>query len=137
MHPFTFTILTPDKKIFSDKVLQVVLPTKEGEITVLAGHAPLVSVMSIGEVKVKLESGEERSFTLQGGVLKVGSSHDEVVLLSDTEIDTSKIEELDLQKEIDRAKEAMQGDVDEGAFATFEGELERYLYLDRVLKRKR
>lgn len=137
MHPFKFTILTPDSKVFSDQVLQVVLPTKEGEITVLAGHAPLVSVMSIGEVKIKLANDEETSFVLQGGVLKVGSPHEDMVLLSDTEIDTSKIEELDLQKEIDRAKEAMQGDVDEGAFANFEGELERYLYLDKVLKRKR
>lgn len=137
MHFFKFTILTPDNKVFSDNVLQVVLPTKEGEITVLHGHAPLVSVMSIGEVKVKMENGEEKSFHLQGGVLKVGSPHEEVLLLSDTEIDTTKIEELDLQKEIDRAKEAMQGDVDEGAFANFEGELERYLYLDKVLKRKR
>lgn len=137
MHPFQFTILTPDKKIFNDKVLSAVLPTKEGEITILAGHAPLVSVMAIGEVKVKLENGEEKNFHLQGGVLKVGENGKEVVLLSDTEIDTTRIEELDLQKEIDRAKEAMQGDVDEGAFATFEGELERYLYLDRILKRKR
>jgi F-type H+-transporting ATPase subunit epsilon len=137
MHPFTFTILTPDKKIFSDNVLQVVLPTKEGEITILAGHAPLVSVMSIGEVKVKLENGEEKSFHLQGGVLKVGENGKEAVLLSDTEVDATRIEELDLQKEIDRAKEAMQGDVDEGAFATFEGELERYLYLDKILKRRK
>lgn len=137
MHPFQFTILTPDKKIFNDKVLSAVLPTKEGEITILAGHAPLVSVMAIGEVKVKLENGEEKSFHLQGGVLKVGENGKEVVLLSDTEIDTTRIDELDLQKEIDRAKEAMQGDVDEGAFANFEGELERYLYLDKILKRRK
>lgn len=137
MHPFQFTILTPDKKIFNDKILSAVLPTREGEITILAGHAPLVSVMAIGEVKVKLENGEEKSFHLQGGVLKVGENGKEAVLLSDTEVDTTRIEELDLQKEIDRAKEAMQGDVDEGAFATFEGELERYLYLDKILKRRK
>jgi F-type H+-transporting ATPase subunit epsilon len=137
MHPFQFTILTPDKKIFNDKVLSAVLPTREGEITILAGHAPLVSVMAIGEVKVKLENGEEKGFHLQGGVLKVGENGKEAVLLSDTEVDATRIEELDLQKEIDRAKEAMQGDVDEGAFATFEGELERYLYLDKILKRRK
>jgi F-type H+-transporting ATPase subunit epsilon len=114
MHPFQFTILTPDKKIFNDKVLSAVLPTREGEITILAGHAPLVSVMAIGEVKVKLENGEEKGFHLQGGVLKVGENGKEAVLLSDTEVDATRIEELDLQKEIDRAKEAMQGDVDEG-----------------------
>jgi F-type H+-transporting ATPase subunit epsilon len=107
MHPFKFTILTPDKKIFSGNILQAVLPTKEGEITILAGHTPLVSVMSIGEVRLKTEGGDEQIFHLQGGVLKVGEPGEEVLLLSDTEIETSKIEEMDLQKEIDRAKEAM------------------------------
>jgi F-type H+-transporting ATPase subunit epsilon len=137
MHTFKFKILTPDQILFDKEIVSATLPTMEGEITILANHIPLVSAMSIGQVMVRLADGSEERFDLQGGVLNVQAGGAGATLMSDTYIDTGNINELELQAEIDRAKVAMNEAVDENAFAELEGNLERNLYLRKVLSKRK
>ena len=46
----TLEIVTPDKKVYSKQVNDVVLPTRMGEIDVLPGHLPLITMIEPGEV---------------------------------------------------------------------------------------
>ncbi len=131
MHTFKLKILTPDKKLFEGEVLSFTVPTQTGEITVLKDHAPLITLISIGEIKVKVKNGEEK-FLVQGGVIDVKSvlPEFEVVVLADQAIDPEKLEDLD--EEIERAKTAMnlkQEDID---FAQEESAIERRLFLKRL-----
>ena len=49
-------IITPDTELFSGEVNTVVVPGSDGEIGILNGHAPLVSSLNQGKVKIKIEN---------------------------------------------------------------------------------
>lgn len=53
-----FHISSPDQTIYQGEVLQVTLPTPQGEITILPTHIPLISMVSPGIVKIKTEKTE-------------------------------------------------------------------------------
>ena len=137
MHTFKLKILTPDEKLFEGEVSQVVLPTKAGEITVLANHIPLISLLSIGEIKIKSsdKNAEEQKFLVQGGVIdvkqKVGEM-DEVVILADEKLDTEKIDLEKFEESVVRAKDANLQDHSDYDPEIFEGLAERSAYFKRL-----
>ena len=131
MHTFKLKILTPDKKLFEGEVVSFTVPTQSGEITILKDHAPLITLISIGEIKIKTKTNEE-NFLVQGGVIDVKSvaPEFEVVVLADQAIDPEKAENLD--EEINRAKEAMKIKQEDIDFAAEESIIERNLYLKKL-----
>ena len=63
-------IITPDTELFSGEVDSVVVPGTDGLIGILNNHAPLVSSLKSGQVKIK-KAGEEKLFDVNGGVVEV------------------------------------------------------------------
>jgi F-type H+-transporting ATPase subunit epsilon len=64
-------IITPDKKLFSGEVKSVKLPGSAGSFGVLKNHAPLISSLTKGDVKVVDEQKKSLSFPIKGGVVEV------------------------------------------------------------------
>jgi F-type H+-transporting ATPase subunit epsilon len=65
-------ILTPEKKLFSGDVYGVQLPGVNGSFEVLEKHAPLVSALGVGSLKVLLDkSGRQQSYSISGGFIEV------------------------------------------------------------------
>jgi F-type H+-transporting ATPase subunit epsilon len=64
-------ILTPEKRLFSDSVYGVQLPGADGLFEVLDKHAPLVSALGKGVVKVLKDKNATQSFTIKGGFVEV------------------------------------------------------------------
>jgi F-type H+-transporting ATPase subunit epsilon len=64
-------ILTPEKKLFSGDVQGVQLPGIDGLFEVLDKHAPLVSALSAGQVKVLNKSAAAETYAIQGGFVEV------------------------------------------------------------------
>ena len=64
-------ILTPEKKLFSGEVQGVQLPGIDGLFEVLDKHAPLVSALGIGNVKVLQKSTPSETYSIQGGFVEV------------------------------------------------------------------
>jgi|TARA_Y100000385_G_scaffold284538_1_gene342687 F-type H+-transporting ATPase subunit epsilon len=73
-------IITPDKNLYDGKADLVTVPGTSGSIGILNNHAPLVSSLKKGEVKVILNEKEE-FFKINGGVVEV-SQNNVVVLAS-------------------------------------------------------
>lgn len=67
----TLEILTPEKKIFSGAVYGVQLPGISGLFEVLDKHAPLVSALKAGKVKVLKDKSSVEVFSIQGGFVEV------------------------------------------------------------------
>lgn len=107
MKTFKVQILIPNKSLFSGDILSIIVPTKEGQITILNNHTPIVSTLSIGEIVVEKENKEKETFNIQGGVVEV-KQNGEVVILSDREIQIENIETEEIEKAKERAKKAMQ-----------------------------
>jgi F-type H+-transporting ATPase subunit epsilon len=64
-------ILTPEKKLFSGEVQGVQLPGIEGLFEVLDKHAPLVSALGAGKVKVLHKGNPFETYAIQGGFVEV------------------------------------------------------------------
>ncbi|MBY0534553.1 MAG: ATP synthase F1 subunit epsilon [Chitinophagaceae bacterium] len=65
-------ILTPEKKLFSDEVYGVQMPGVTGLFEVLDRHAPLISALTAGKLKVlKDKNNNELNYTIQGGFVEV------------------------------------------------------------------
>ena len=71
-------IITPDKSLYDGKADLVTVPGTSGSIGILNNHAPLVSSLSKGEVKIVLENKEE-FFKIDGGVVEVLKNSVEVL----------------------------------------------------------
>ena len=65
-----FSLVSPEREVFSGEVDQVVAPGVEGDFGVLAGHAPFMTVLKLGDVVV-LNGSERRVFEIQGGFADV------------------------------------------------------------------
>ncbi len=63
-------IITPDKELFKGEAKSVTVPGVDGSMGFLNNHAPLITVLKAGEVKVKTGAGEE-TFPVKGGVVEV------------------------------------------------------------------
>ncbi len=67
----TLEILTPEKKIFSGEVYGVQLPGIDGSFEVLDKHAPLVSALKSGKLKILKDKNNTDIFTIQSGFVEV------------------------------------------------------------------
>jgi F-type H+-transporting ATPase subunit epsilon len=64
------TIVTPERRIMSEAVDEVVLPSVEGSMGVLPGHAPLLALLDVGEVSYRVGS-RKRYLAVSGGFAEV------------------------------------------------------------------
>jgi F-type H+-transporting ATPase subunit epsilon len=74
-------ILTPDKKLFSGDAEYVDVPGEAGRTGILKNHAPLISALKAGQVKVRDLAKKEHLFDIKGGIMEV--LHDEVIVLAE------------------------------------------------------
>ena len=65
------TVLTPDSEIFEGQVTSVKVPGVGGQFEILQNHAPLVSALGNGEVRLLLQDGGKKSFTIEKGFIEV------------------------------------------------------------------
>ncbi len=109
--PLQLEIVTPEKLAFKDEVDSVVLPGSEGELGVLPHHAPLVSTLGAGELRLR-KGGQEESFAIVGGFLQV--LPDKVVVMAETADMASEIDLERAQEARRRAEEALESGFVEG-----------------------
>ena len=74
-------LLTPDKKVFSGDVVSVQVPGTQGSFEVLNNHAPIISTLETGNVKIKSKEGIS-TFMISSGVIEVLKN--KVVILAES-----------------------------------------------------
>ena len=67
-------IITPDKKVFNGEVTLIQLPGSKGSFTILNNHAPIISTLEKGTIKIQDDSGKEHFFNVSGGVVEQQSN---------------------------------------------------------------
>ena len=73
-------ILTPENVVFSgENVTLVQLPGIDGSFEIMNDHAPLISVLKKGDIKVLTKEGSPRFFSINGGVIEVLNNHIQVL----------------------------------------------------------
>lgn len=64
-------IITPEELLYEGEITLVQVPGKMGRFEVLHNHAPIISTLTPGKVKVESTAGEEKFFDIPGGVIQV------------------------------------------------------------------
>jgi F-type H+-transporting ATPase subunit epsilon len=90
MAKLKFEIVTAEQVVYSDEVDVVIAPGIEGELAILPHHAPLMTMLQTGELRVRKE-GVEASMFVSGGFLEV--RRDKVIVLADV---AERAEEIDI-----------------------------------------
>jgi F-type H+-transporting ATPase subunit epsilon len=100
-------IVTPEAKTYSDDVDSVVIPGIEGELGVLPQHAPIITQLEPGELRV-FKGGTELRLAVGEGFVEITS--EKVAVLTDMAVKESDIDEAAAEEAIRRAEEAMSGE---------------------------
>jgi F-type H+-transporting ATPase subunit epsilon len=128
-------IVTPERLAYSDDVDMVLVPGVEGELGILPHHTPLVSLLGMGELKIR-KGGQEDVFAIAGGFLQVRP--DKVVVMAET---ASLAAEIDLERAQEARREAeraLESGFHEGVdLSAARAELARTLLHIRVAERHR
>lgn len=135
MSTFKLEIVTAEKAAFSDDVNALVAPGVAGELGILPHHAPLMTMLQPGELRIR-KGADEVIMSVSGGFLEVRP--DKVVILADA---AERAEDIDLERAQAarrRAEERMKGGVDKQDAAVVEASLRRAIARVKVgEKRKR
>lgn len=114
MAQFNFELVSPERVLFSGDVNSVVVPAAEGEITVLANHAPFMSAVRPGVVTV---DGGKRLF-VRGGFVDVNANG--LTLLAEQAVAVDDIDREKLGADLKAAEEEMKGATGEALAAAEE-----------------
>ena len=89
--PLTLEIVTAERQVLAEEnVDMVIAPAIDGEVGILPHHAPLITVLQIGELRLK-KGSDEQSIIIAGGFLEV--LNDKVTILADV---AERLEEIDV-----------------------------------------
>ncbi len=99
----------------------VFAPAKMGEVGIAPRHAPLLTALSPGEVRIQDEDGKEESFYITGGLLEVQPHA--VTILADTALRGDELDEAAALAAQQEAEEALKGAAEETDVARAQAEL--------------
>jgi F-type H+-transporting ATPase subunit epsilon len=127
-------IVTPEKLAYRDQVDEVIVPGIDGQLGILPHHAPLLTVLGIGELRIRKGSDEEY-FAIAGGFLQVRP--DKVVVMAETADMASEIDIARAEQARKDAEAALSSSYVEAAdMANARAALDRALLRIRVAERR-
>jgi F-type H+-transporting ATPase subunit epsilon len=100
---FKFELVSPERLLVSDDVEQVLVPGAEGDMTVLAYHAPVLTTLRPGLLDIGFPGSERRRFFIRGGFAEVGPSG--LTVLAETAIDLVELDGGQLAQAVKDAEE--------------------------------
>ncbi len=74
-------IITPEKKVFEGEVTSVKFPGISGEFEILNNHAPIISTLTNGDIRVITLDNSTENFTINGGVIEM--QNNKIIVLAD------------------------------------------------------
>jgi F-type H+-transporting ATPase subunit epsilon len=128
-------IVSAEGQIFSGEASMVFVPGSQGELGIAPRHAPLLTTLKAGEVRVQSEGAEEQSFYVGGGSLEVQPNR--VTVLADTAARAKDLDEAAALAAKQRAEDALRQHTDKVDIAEAQAELARVVAQLRAIERLR
>jgi F-type H+-transporting ATPase subunit epsilon len=98
-------IVTPEKKVYSGEVDSVTLPTQTGELCILPGHIPLLTMIEPGELRVQ-KGGVIDLLAVDRGFIEIHG--DKISVLTEQAIDIAEVDEEAIEDAVNRARKALE-----------------------------
>jgi F-type H+-transporting ATPase subunit epsilon len=115
-------IVSAEGEIHSGEASMVFAPAKMGEVGIAPRHAPLLTALKPGEVRVETPEGDEEAFYITGGLLEVQPHL--VTVLADTALRGDQLDEAAALAAQQEAEKALEGVSEETDIARAQAELE-------------
>jgi len=128
-------IVSAEREIFSGLANMVFAPALMGEVGIAPQHAPLVTRLAPGVVRIRLPDGRETSFYVSGGILEVQPHV--VTVLSDTAVRAEDLDEAAVLKAKEEAEKALHDREAETDYATAQAQLAETVAQLRAIQRIR
>ena len=128
-------IVSAEKEIFSGLAEMVFAPAELGEVGIAPRHAPLITRLNPGEVRVKINENESQPYFISGGILEVQPHV--VTILADTAIRAKDIDEASALKAKEKAEEALADKSGKIDYAKAQAQLAQAVMQLRTLDRLR
>jgi F-type H+-transporting ATPase subunit epsilon len=119
--PFKFELVSPEKLLFSGEVEQVLVPGAEGDMTIMAKHAPLITTLRPGLLEIDFPDGKRQRFFARRGFAEVNPVG--LTVLAERAIDLDDLDPEQLTQDITNAEEDvadLSGDAKDRALMTLE-----------------
>ena len=129
---FHLSLITPEKVIFDDEVLEATIPTVTGLLTILPNHASLFTQVASGEIVLKTNDGEQ-ILVVEGGFLDISAKS--TTILADYAVHGKDIALLKAEEAKKQAEMRMKENKSQKDFAIAEGELRRSLLELKVARK--
>ena len=126
-----FELVSPARLLFSGEVTSVTLPGTEGDMGILAGHAPVLSTLRPGVVTITRESGEAEKIFVRGGFAEVNPEG--LTLLAETAIPLGELDTAALAQQIKDSEEDLADAKDDETRRRASENLEHLKDLQRAL----
>ncbi len=104
---YTLEVVTPERVMLSERVIQTIAPGTEGELGILANHAPLMTALKPGEVRVTLADGRTTAhIVIAGGFLEMAADGDggRATVLADSAERADEIDITRAEADLDAAR---------------------------------
>jgi len=128
-------IVSAEGELFSGEAAEVVAPASQGDLGILPRHAPLLTLLKPGEVRVRTPDGEDHHFFVGGGALEVQPTR--VTVLADTALRARDIDEAAALAAKQRAEDALKEKVGHISIAEAQAELARAIAQLKLIQRLR
>jgi F-type H+-transporting ATPase subunit epsilon len=128
-------IVSAEGQIFSGEASMVFVPGSQGELGIAPRHAPLLTTLKAGEVRVHIEGQDEQSFYVGGGSLEIQPNL--VTVLADTAARARDLDEAAAVAAKQRAEDAVRERTDKLDIAEAQAELARAVAQLRAIERLR
>jgi F-type H+-transporting ATPase subunit epsilon len=134
-HTIHVDIVSAEGELFSGPAAMVFASASEGDVGIAPRHAPLLTLLKPGEVRVKSPDGEEHHFFVGGGAMEVQPA--KVTILADTALRAKDIDEAAALAAKQRAEDALKDKSGHITLAEAQAELARAIAQLKVLNRLR
>jgi len=128
-------IVSAEGELYSGVAAMVFVPASQGELGIAPRHAPLLTMLRPGEVRVQDPSGEQHAFYVGGGALEIQPQR--VTVLADTALRARDLDEAAALSAKQRAEEALAQKGDALSIAEAQAELLRAVAQIRMIQRLR
>ena len=128
-------VVSAEEEIFSGRVTMVVATGTMGELGIMPGHAPLLTGVKPGPVRLLFDNGTEETIFASGGFLEVQPGV--VTLLADTAVRADDLDEVAVQKAMEEAEAAMQNQAAEFEYSVAAAQLAEAAAALRVLRQRK
>lgn len=128
---FKFELVSPERLLVSEDVTEVVVPGTEGEMTVMASHAPVMTNVKPGVVSVKTAAGSEERYVVFGGFADI--LPETLTLLAESAVSVADIDREDLAQRIKDAREDVSDAKDDATRAQANEQLAHLTTLEAAL----